>query len=190
MAKSNGSTPNPNPLSDWSNFDENNYYMQSTDEKGHFKSVQVAVPPDLYAMAMLLVSSPDHPYRSFQDVVRDALIHVLELRSRVIPNPAHHFQVIKYQNEEARRQRMEQGKLDSLLVSNIGLAIKTAISGGDTNFLQKEIAAAEEMVDGLPPNLRHKLSDMIVDARNELAILEKQVERYLSQSKRGNGSTN
>lgn len=185
------STPNPNPIGDWSNYDEKLYYMQSTDDKGHFKNTQIATPPDVYAMAMALVASDDHAYRTFQDVVRDALIHLLELRNRIVPDPTVHWQMIKYRNEERRRQRMEAGRMDYLILKNIEESIKQAKLSGDPNAFEKEITEAEEVAGTLPPNLMLQVRNIVLDARTELAILKKQIERYsTAHTANGNGSHN
>lgn len=177
--------PPANPLNNPSSFDEDEYYTTSVDDKGHFKTSHVATPPDIHAMIMGLVGDPNHPYRTVNDVYRDAVIHLLELRLRKQPNPALHWQVKMYRNEEERRQRMERSRLDFLLIENVDLAIKRAKSVGDANLLAQEIKEAEEVIGLLPPGLQQQLREMLLDAEAELVKLKERIERIKSTS---NGS--
>ena len=52
-----------------------NFYTRSTDKRGH--SHPIRIPDDLVAPFMEVVQDPRNPYRTWQDMVRDSLVHRL-----------------------------------------------------------------------------------------------------------------
>lgn len=59
-------------------YSENEFYMTSVDSKGHQRHVRVNVPPNVYAQLAEAANDDRLPYRSKQDVVRDAVQHRLK----------------------------------------------------------------------------------------------------------------
>lgn len=89
-------TENYDPFKpDTDNYAEGNFYVKSTDGKGHKDKIQVSVPPGLFALAMEITHKSELPdYKTVQDFVRDAMMHRA------------HFLMTQYAPDDAARQRI------------------------------------------------------------------------------------
>lgn len=56
-------------------YDASRFYIHSTDKRGHSTQVRVSLPPDQMRRMSQLVQSGKYPYRTYQDFLRDAMIH-------------------------------------------------------------------------------------------------------------------
>lgn len=58
-------------------YDQDRIYAHSTDGKGHYERIRVKLTPSMEAELARLVASQALPYRTIEDVIRDALVHRL-----------------------------------------------------------------------------------------------------------------
>lgn len=54
-------------------YSEFNFYCEASDKRGH--SHQIRIPPDIHGHLSAILSDTTLPYKTFQDFVRDALVH-------------------------------------------------------------------------------------------------------------------
>lgn len=68
------------PLDPWAiaqtnGYDIDNFYIRSTDSKGHSENVQARLSPAMVGELGALIHSQQLPYRTVQDFIRDACVH-------------------------------------------------------------------------------------------------------------------
>lgn len=77
------------PLS--SEYSPDRFYVDSSDNRGHHKQVRIDVPPMAHGLMAVFVASPNLPYKTFYEFVRDSIIHNL-----------HRIESIDPENEELK----------------------------------------------------------------------------------------
>ena len=81
MSNTNNVLTNPSdPLDPWSiasgaGYSIDNFYVRSTDGKGHSENIQAKLSPAVLGQLQALISGGICPYRTVQDFIRDAVIH-------------------------------------------------------------------------------------------------------------------
>jgi hypothetical protein len=65
-------------------YDVDNFYVRSTDGKGHSENVQAKLSPAMVGELTAMVHSQQLPYRTLQDFIRDACVHRAKYVSELV----------------------------------------------------------------------------------------------------------
>lgn len=152
------------------------FYMRSTDGHGHSAHVRVNVPPQLMARLEDVVMSRRFPYRSTQDVVRDAINHRLhslsELEPEVVPEESLANERRKSQTE-LRLLEIQSNTEEVKLANN---ALGAAVANEDWFALNDLLTHLETVAEGMREPYRSQLSKLIrkyqIDYRKEMEAWE------------------
>lgn len=110
-----------NPSDPWSlsstNYSQENFYVRATDGNGHDATLQTKVSPALLGEIQRLVQSREIPqYRTYADLVRDALVHRLRYLADEYPGAVNlHALEIEQRQAEVDRVLGEREAWDKLL---------------------------------------------------------------------------
>ncbi len=69
---------------DTTTYNVDEFYTRASDKRGHSAQLNLRIPPDMMAMVEEIFQSKKFPYRTYGDVMRDALVHRIGyLRARL-----------------------------------------------------------------------------------------------------------
>ena len=155
-------------------YDPNRFYIHSTNRHNHSTSVRTiprttSFPPEIVAEMAQIVDDPRTPYRSKQDLIRDAVIHRLHHLATTLQDGSfvQSFDLFLLRESIAERQHE-----DDELESTIDL-IDTEISRYRTNRNPDGIADVIEQARTawIPPRLKRRWQRAIQTWEANLAEL-------------------
>lgn len=120
---------------------------KSVDKRGHGDTLYLKVPPDVKSRAMIAVENKDTPYRSFNDFIRDALIHHL-VRVDKLLNAGQVTPLVKViqANARAETQRIDT-EARIAMVQNFIASIENNIAAENWDGLRVAVQTAKESLD-------------------------------------------
>lgn len=139
------------------------FFMRSSDGHGHSAHVRVNVPPQVMARLEDVVMSRRFPYRSSQDVVRDAISHRLHQLSELAPD-------IVPEEALANERRKSQTELKLLEIQAMTEEIKlgnqalgAAVANEDWMAVNDLLSHLETVAEGMRQPYRGQLIKLIRD---------------------------
>jgi hypothetical protein len=122
-------------------YDEGEYYIHSTDRKGHGSSLRVQVPPDIARRIHVLIVDPRLPYKTPNDLIRDAIVHRIAKLESDLPDLEPSINV--FVREALLGQRIAQRESSERLATEYYSEMEKA-SPAERASLRDEIADAIE----------------------------------------------
>lgn len=101
-------------------YDESNYYVQPKDNAGQYVHMRLKMKPHVHQAILALRDDSRHKqYKSPDDVIRDALVHLIHLRQRLsgqMPTPAQKSAMDRFlQEQEVYNMRIRMDHCKTML---------------------------------------------------------------------------
>lgn len=157
-------------------YDEDGFYVRSTNEHDHTRETRVAMPPNVKAQIDDLLASgvlAGTPIKSYQSFMRDASVHNLHRLARITGSPE--LAALARQQRELAviDQHAEESKRLRSIIVNAGQYLGAAIREGDTFLVRQHVAAYEEVLLSMREPYGSELDEELKDARRWLRARER-----------------
>lgn len=169
------------PLSGWGTenpeYDEREFYVGSTDGKGHNTNVQVPIPPNIMGALSSMVATREIPaYRSVQDFVRDAIVHRLHQLAILDLSDDPELQRARAQEITSSRIAAEVRalELDREQLAQAEEGMRVAASEGDAARLRVLLGQAAEQADRMNEPWDRRLVEIVQRYRKTLESMNRE----------------
>lgn len=146
-----------------SGYDEDQFYMRSTDGHGHFRHLRVNAPPQLAGQIHELVQADNLPYRTTQDFIRDAITH----RMHYIQELMKSGQLERVLTAEIRKAKMEHVNRERQDLAGLVDACREAITAASLDRDWVALTHALEQAEMHGEEVREPYQSRIHDLVNE-----------------------
>lgn len=140
---------------------EDRFFMRSTDGHGHSSHARVNIPPQLMARLEDVVMSRRFPYRSLQDIVRDAINHRLHQLSLLAPDVVPEAALATERRKSQTELRLMEinGMVEEVKLGK--QALGAAVANEDWFALSDLLVHLETVAEGMREPYRTQLSKVL-----------------------------
>lgn len=150
------------------NYAPNQFYVKSTDGRGHGEKMSITLPPDVLGQIGAVVESKRFPYKTSHDLVRDAVLHRLHMLNEIQPGET----LTEFLNQQRLLHLLEQ---QQMLIATARQTVErakehltVAVDGEDWQVAVDAIRAASVTSEGMREPYHGALRKVIDDAARRL----------------------
>ena len=153
-------------------YDLTNFYIRSTDGKGHSENIQVKISTAMAGAINALIREDVVPYRTIQDFVRDAIVH----RAKWLSDNKRTLRIDPIASADAFMAKLEQVKQERLLVVELVETAQRqfdeAVRVNDRQLALDIMLSLEQIADTWAdkPDAYRRMTDTIDTQRNTLRL--------------------
>lgn len=172
-----GQAEREHPLSGWGTenhgYRSDDFYIGSTDTRGHSQNMQVPLPTNIAGRVGELVQSKEFPaYRTSQDLIRDAVCHRLQRLAEMADDPEVKKRLAEAVVMERRASQIAQHARDlearRELIENADRNLHLACAEQDWITVGNMISLYDETIDDLADPWRSRLEGIVNKYRDKL----------------------
>lgn len=127
-------------------YDLNQFFIKSTDERGHGNKIQARIPPDLARIVEIIVASKRFPYQTSSDLLRDSIWRLAGLLAPKVDSYELTTIMAQLSASEELLKPVEAGEKLMKVLDNLGLRLMALDSNDERKKLVGKIKEELERV--------------------------------------------
>lgn len=137
------------------------YHVVSTDKKGHSAMMRFPVPPGLKIQAEEIVARQQFPFRTANDIARDAFFHGLQYLSEMSYDPDHILNMRRILAMESIAKHGREMEANAKFVEDVKHHGTVALNSRDWPVLQKIVSDAVDFCESAHEPYLSQLEEII-----------------------------
>lgn len=154
-------------------YDPLRFYTRGSDDKGHYEKLWIKVSPELLSMINRFCHADEFPdYKSPQDFIRDAAVHLVNMRQEQSGDPELRAAIEVTKHRHAFQEFIERTKSDLEQWESMHETLRETLTkcarAGAWDFIATHLDEAAEMAEGAPEPFYSQTMTIIKEWRERL----------------------